>query len=196
MSTKEACYFRALYQVAVTINSSLEPWKVLRAIAESTARTLDTKACSLMLLSPDRRELRHSVDYGLSEWYVRKGPVHVDQSMADALEGRSVAVLDASSDSRVQYGPEAIREGIVSMLSVPMKLRDDVIGVVRVYSAERREFAPEEIEFVEAVANLGAIALDNARRHSEVKNNYDMVSRYIYNDTWVGQFGGSRQKSD
>ncbi len=195
METKEECYFRALYQVAVTINSSLEPWRVLRSIAESTARTLGTKACSIMLLSPDRKELRHSADYGLSEWYVRKGPVNVDHSMAEALQGRSVAVLDAATDSRVQYGPEATREGIASMLSVPIRLRDDVIGVVRLYSAQRREFTPGEMEFVEAVANLGAIALENARRHSEVKSNYDMVSKYVFNDTWVGQFSESARQA-
>ena len=50
------------------------------------------------------------------------------------------------------------------MLSVPIRLRDQVIGVMRVYTSETREFGAEEVEFVQAVANLGAIALENARR--------------------------------
>ncbi len=189
METKE-CYFRALYQVAVTINSSLEPKDVLKSIVQSTAGALGTKGCSLMLLSPDHRELRHGVDFGLSDWYVRKGPVNVDRSMAEALQGRSVAVLDAGHDPRVQYAPENLREGIASILSVPIRLRDEVIGVMRVYSAEPRDFSSGETEFVEAVANLGAIALENARRHDEVQYNYDMVSRYVYNDSWIAQMWG------
>lgn len=187
VKTREACYFDALYHVAATINSSLQPWKVLRAIAQSTASALGAKACALMLLTPDRKELRHSVDHGLSEWYVRKGPVNVDRSMAEALAGHSVGVLNVGDDPRIQYGAEAIREGIASILSVPMWLRDEVVGVVRVYSNEPREFSADEIEFVEAVANLGAIALENARSHAEMKSNYDQLSRYIYSDSWVGQ---------
>ncbi|MGE5618868.1 MAG: GAF domain-containing protein [Sphingomonadaceae bacterium] len=192
MDAKETCYFRALYEVAVTVNSSLQPKDVLKAIVQSTAQALGTKACSIMLLSPDRRELRHGVDYGLSDWYIRKGPVNVDRSMAEALEGRSVAVLDAGSDPRVQYGPQNVQEGIASILSVPMRLRGQVIGVMRVYTDLPREFGTDDIEFVEAVANLGAIALENARRHDEVQTTLDMVSRYIYNDSWSPQSWSNR----
>lgn len=195
MEQREPCYFRALYQVAVTVNSSLEPGDVLKAIARSTAEALGAKACSIMLLSPDRRELRHGVDFGLSEWYVRKGPVSVDLSMAEALKGHSIAVVDAGHDPRVQYGLQNIQEGIASILSVPIKLRGEVVGVMRVYTAEPREFSTEDIEFVEAVANLGAIALENARRHDEVQYNFDMVSRYVYNDTWVAQLWAQERQA-
>lgn len=155
MEAKEARYYRALYQAAKAINSTLDPREVLRAIAESTAVAMGAKACSLMFLSPDRDELLHSAAYGLSDWYLRKGPVRVDLSMAEALLGHSVAVYDAGSDPRVQYRAQAVREGIASMLSVPIWLRDEVIGVMRVYTAEPRQFDAEDVEFVKAVANLG-----------------------------------------
>jgi GAF domain-containing protein len=191
METRESCFFHALYQVAVTINSSLEPKDVLKAIVHSTAGALRAKGCSIMLLSPDRRELRHGVDFGLSDRYIRKGPVSVDLSMAEALQGHSVAVLDAGHDPRVQYAAENLQEGIASILSAPIRLRGEVIGVMRVYTSEPTDFTTAEIEFVEAVANLGAIALENARRHDEVQYNYDMVSRYIYNDIWIDQMWGA-----
>lgn len=187
METKENCYFRALYQVAVTINSSLEPKDVLKSIAQSTANSMKAKGCAIMLLSPDRRELRHSVDYGLSDQYVQKGPVIVDRSLAEVLRGHPVAILDATTDPRCQYRDEAREEGIASILGVPIRYRGEVIGVMRVYTAESREFSPEEVELVEAIANLGAIALENARRHEEMKDNYDMIARYVYSDNWVAQ---------
>ncbi|MCL6451789.1 MAG: GAF domain-containing protein [Acetobacteraceae bacterium] len=123
-------------------------------MAETTTNALGAKACSLMLLSPDRKQLYHSAAHGLSDWYLRKGPVNVDQSMTEAIEGRSVAVLDAGNDPRVQYGPQNVKEGICSILSVPMRLRDEVIGVLRVYTSEPHEFSEEEIKFVEALANF------------------------------------------
>lgn len=187
MTIKESSYFRALYKVAVTINSSLNPKKVLNNIVQSAAETLGAKGISILLLSPDRRELRHTIDYGLSDRYIQKGPVSVDRSIADTLEGRSVVVQDTATDPRLQYGPQAVEEGIASIISVPMWLKGEVIGVLRVYMGERTDFTERDIEFVEAIANLGAIALYNARRHHEVKDNLEMISRYVYSDQWASQ---------
>lgn len=180
-------YYHALYRLAATVNSSLESTAVLNAIAQNVTEAMEAKACAIMLLSPDRRVLRHSTGYGLSDKYLQKGPVMGDLSMSEALAGNSVAVIDAVTDPRVQYGPQNREEGIASILSVPMRLKGQIIGVVRVYTGERKEFGPEEVEFAEAAAHLGAISLDNALHHEELKYNYDMVTRHIYNDTWVGQ---------
>jgi signal transduction protein with GAF and PtsI domain len=182
MDASRGSYFRAIYDIAVTINSGLEPWKLLRTVAQCTAQALDGKACSIMLLTPDGKELRHGAEYGLSEWYVRKGPVTVDTSMREALQGRAIPVVDAETDPRVLYSAEARQEGISSMLSVPLKLKSDVVGVVRVYSAERREFTEEEIEFVEAVGHLGAIALENARNYQQMRDNYETLFKYIHKE--------------
>jgi len=190
METKETRYYRVLYQVAKTINSTLDTREVLGAIAKSAATALEAKACSLMLLSPDKRQLLHSAAYGLSDWYMRKGPVTVDLSISQALAGHTVAVFDAGTDPRVQYRPQAIREGIASILCVPISLRDAVVGVMRVYTAEPREFTAEDVEFVEAVANLGAIALENARRYEDVKANYDGVRQDLLE--WYATWGLER----
>ena len=71
------------------------------------------------------------------------------------------------------------------MLSVPIRLRGSVVGVMRVYSAEHREFGKDDIEFVEAVANLGALALDNASRYTEAKTDLESLRSYVY------RYGGS-----
>ena len=190
MDTQEGRYYRGLYQVALTINSSLDPQEVMRSIAESSANALDAKGASIMLLSPDRKELYHSAAHGLSEWYVRKGPWRVDESMATSLEGRSISIPDVATDPRVQYRPQAAREGIASMLSVPVRLRGEVIGLIRLYSATSREFSHDEIEFLEAVANLGAVAIENARRYAEVKANYEGVRQDLLE--WYATWGLER----
>jgi GAF domain-containing protein len=106
----------------------------------------------------------------------------VASSMSEALQGRAIAVLDAATDPRVLYSAEAQQEGISSMLSVPLKLRSDIIGVVRIYSAEPREFTDDEIAFVEAVGHLGAIALENSRNYQQMKDNYEMLFKYIHKE--------------
>lgn len=156
-------YYRSLYQIAAAVNSARSRDRVLDTIVETVAEALKARGCSIMLLTADREALIHTAAHGLSDWYVRKGPVSTDRSISQALEGKPVAILDATADERVQYREQARQEGIASMLSVPMLLREDIVGVIRVYTGNQHEFTSEEIYFVQAVANLGAIALENAR---------------------------------
>lgn len=170
-------YYQSLYQVAAAANSARTPESVLRSIVERAAQAMGAKGCSLMLLTPDRKVLLHTAAYGLSDWYVRKGPVSADKSISEALEGKPVAVLDATEDERIQYREQAKLEGIASILSVPMMLREEIIGVIRVYTGERRHFTMDDIYFIGAVANLGAIALENARLYDSVRKDYEALRR-------------------
>ncbi|MCK4844012.1 MAG: GAF domain-containing protein, partial [Dehalococcoidia bacterium] len=73
-------YYRSLYEIAAVVNSAGTPDSVLEAIVKTVAEALKAKGCSLMLLTPDREALLHTAAYGLSNWYVRKGPLSADKS--------------------------------------------------------------------------------------------------------------------
>ena len=166
-------YYQELYEVAAVLNSARDPQEVLHAMVACVAKAVGTKGCSLLLLTRDKKALLHTAAHGLSDWYVRKGPGSADKSISESLEGKPVAILDATTDERVQYRKQAKKEGIASILSVPMTLREEIIGVIRVYTAEPRQFSPEDINFVGAVAHLGAIALENARLYENGKKDYE-----------------------
>lgn len=165
-------YYQSLYETAAAINSTRAPEAILNYIVKNVALAMSAKGCSLMLLTPDRKLLLHTAAYGLSDWYVRKGPVSADKSISEALEGKPVAVTDATEDVRIQYREQAKKEGIASILSVPMMLREEIIGVVRVYTEEMFYFSATDMYFVGAVANLGAIALENVRLYEAVQTEY------------------------
>ncbi|HIE16676.1 MAG TPA: HAMP domain-containing histidine kinase [Dehalococcoidia bacterium] len=169
---EEGQRYQLLYSIAQKLNSNLAPHEVLRTIVETTCDAANAKGCSLMLFTPDRQQLVHTLACGLSDWYVRKGPVRVDAALAQALEGKPVMILDASADLRVQYREQAKKEGIVSMLSVPLVRRGEVIGILRIYTSEARRFSDEEIDFFSALANLGAIALERAELLEEEKKQF------------------------
>ena len=135
MEKAESKYYQSLYEVAAAVNSTRASEAILHYIVENVAKTVGAKGCSLMLLTPDRQLLLHTAAYGLSDWYVRKGPVSTDKSISEALQGKPVAVLDATEDERIQYREQAKKEGIASILSVPMMLREEIIGVIRVWTA-------------------------------------------------------------
>jgi signal transduction histidine kinase len=174
MTNKEERYYRSLYEIAAVVNSVHTPESVLDAIVKTVSTVLEAKGCSVMLLTEDRKTLLHTAAYGLSDWYIRKGPVAADKSISEALQGKPVAILNATEDERVQYKAQAKQEGIASMLSVPIFLKEEVVGVIRVYTAEQHYFTNSELYFVQAAANLGAIAL---KRVKELKQCLTEVDR-------------------
>jgi len=177
MERNKEHYYTSLYEMAAALNTSHAPEAILQAVVEGVAKAMEAKGCSLMLLSPDKKVLLHTVAYGLSDWYVRKGPVAADKSISKALEGKPVAVSEATKDERIQYREQAKKEGIVSILSVPMMLREETIGVIRVYTSELYNFTMDDMYFVGAVANLGAIALENVRLYEATQKDYETFRR-------------------
>ncbi len=175
-------YFRALRDVALVINSSLEPGDVLHRITEQTAQTMGCKASTIRLLDSTGRFLLPSAAYGLSATYMRNGPVEVKRSGLDGevLAGKTIHLKDATSDGRFQYPQSAKAEGLVSVLSAPLMADGKAIGLIRVYSDVEREFSPEEQTFMEAVAAISALAIENARLHEALRNNYDLMAKHAY----------------
>jgi GAF domain-containing protein len=97
-----------------------------------------------------------------------------------ALKGETVCLKDARTDKNFQYGAKAAAEGVRSVLVVPLMLEKKAVGVLRVYADKIREFSEKEILFLEAVANLSAIALDNARLHKTLQTRCDLMVAHKY----------------
>jgi signal transduction protein with GAF and PtsI domain len=182
MSGKKMDYFRALYDVARVINASLDPSHVLEEIVQCVTKAMRVKACSIRLLGSLEKKLILGAAFGLSDAYLHKGPILVKESGLDrqALKGRTVCLRDARTDKNFQYGARAAAEGIKSVLVVPLMLEKKAVGVLRVYADIIREFSDKEILFLEAVANLSAIALDNARLHKTLQTRCDLMVAHKY----------------
>ena len=69
---------------------------------------------------------------------------------------------DAANDDRIQYKKEMKEEGIVSMLCVPIKAKEEVIGYMRLFSEFKRNFTDDEITLISALAHHGGLAIQNA----------------------------------
>lgn len=167
---------RVLYKIAKEINSSLDSNKVLNAIVQTITEAIGAKGSALMLLSPDGKKLIHTADYGLSDWYIRKGLDQVDVITTEVLQGKPVWISDMASDPRIQYPKEAKKEGITSLLSLPFRFKSDVIGVLRIYLVKPSIFSEETIEFLDFAVNLGAIALEKARLYESQGKDLENVT--------------------
>lgn len=177
MKGKDMDYFNALYEVARVINASLETTRVLEEIVKCVTSAMNVKASSLRLLDPREKNLVMGAAHGLSADYLQKGQIRVDDSGLDmkALRGKPIYLKDAQTDKNFQYTEKAKTEKIKSVLVVPLMVEKKAIGVLRVYTDKTREFSEREIQFLQAVANLSAIAIDNARMHQNLQKNCDLL---------------------
>jgi len=176
----EVEYLKAVTEVAKALSSTLDASQILDLIVTKAIQILNLKACSLRLLNPKSKQLELACSRGLSNEYLNKGPVAMDRSLARTMTGEVVWIQDAATDARLQYPALAKQEGIASMLSVPVLLEDKVVGVLRLYTAKPRRFLDSQIEFAQSMAEFGALALQNARLHENLRADYQAVMEDIH----------------
>ena len=167
-------------KLAASISSSLDVKKIFQTLTEDIAKNFNVKAASVRLLDDDRRTLKLVASFGLSEQYLKKGEISAEKSIAQALKGKPVVVKDASTDAGVQYKKEKQEEGIVSILCVPIKSMDTVIGVLRLYSDKIRNFTEDEITLVTALAYQGGLAIQNASLYLAVQEDIKGLQEDIW----------------
>ena len=162
----------SLYELGQLVNSTLDMKEVLQLIAEHATRLLGMKACFIRLLDETGSLLYIGGAFGISQAYLNKGPVQVGKSLVDleALRGGVIQVLEVANDSRFQYREEARQEGLRSMLCVPVQAKSRVLGIIRVYSGEPHHFSEQEQNLLRNLANLGAVAIENARSYAELQS--------------------------
>ena len=86
-----------------------------------------------------------------------------------------MAIYDVTDDPRIQYPKEARKEGISSILSVPMVVGGNLIGAVRVYTSEPWEFTMHDVSFVQALAQIAGGAINMARYVKGLKSSIEVL---------------------
>lgn len=184
-------YFRLLHMITRAILSTLDSQQVINLITHKVIEIMQVKACSIRLINETTRELEMIASRGLSEEYLRKGPLHVDRSISPALEGHPVLVLNATNDSRIEYPAEKVQEGIKTILSLPITARERVIGVLRIYTGETRKYSQQEVAFLSALAEIAGVVIMNAKLYE--KTHYNLM---FWKATleYLGFTGGNKKK--
>jgi len=135
---------------------------LINHLAEGAGRAFKAKGCSILLLDDRENKLFRVASYGLSAEYSRKGPIFVkDESQAGTLTGKPVFIQDMQNDPRVQYPEAATKEGIVSMLSIPIKCRKETIGLLRIYHAKSLVFHEEDIDALCVLSEHLGLAIES-----------------------------------
>lgn len=162
---QKARRLETLSQVSETVASNRLIEDVLQLIVTMTAQLMNSKICSIMLVDQDSGELRIAATQSLSEAYRRKPPLKVGQSMSGRAvqDQQPVYVPDVTAEDGYFYRDLAKQEGLHSLLSIPMLMKDNPIGVINVYTSTYHTFTDEEVKTLQAIANQSAVAIEHTR---------------------------------
>lgn len=168
-------HYETMLRVSRAITMSKDPEEVALITVESITTALKAKGCALFLINEKSDELEIAAVYGLSQEYVNKGPVSAMRSIAQSLSEGPVAIYDVSDDPRIQYPDEAQKEGIASILSVPIVIQGHLMGALRVYTADHWEFTLNDVNLVQALAQLAGMAIDMCRIRKGYKASIEVL---------------------
>ncbi len=168
--------YETLIKISRSLSRSKDPEKIIQMTVESIKTAFDIKGCALFLVNMQSKELEVAASTGLSAEYLNKGKVSVLRSIAESLEDGPVAVYDVSDDPRIQYPEAAKKEGIASILSVPIFVGDAAIGAIRVYTAEKWEFTLDDVNFVQALAQIAGILIEMSRLYKGQNEYIDVLT--------------------
>jgi GAF domain-containing protein len=161
--TNEKLNYETLVMISKAIGDSKDPQEIVHLTVRSVYEALGVKGCALFLIDQRSRALEVAASCGLSDEYLNKGPVSALRSIADALQDGPVAITDVSDDPRIQYPEAAQKEGIASILAVPIMIGAEAIGAIRVYTAQPWEFTLADVNFVQALAQIAGTVLEMSR---------------------------------
>jgi signal transduction protein with GAF and PtsI domain len=168
-------YYDAIIKVTNAISHCRDPEEVALTSAESVKTVFDAKGCSVFLLDRETRELKLVASRGLSQEYLNKGPIHFMQSITEAKDAVPIVIDDVRDDPRIEYPLEAQKEGVASLLGVPIVSHNKIIGALRLYTSDPWEFSIQDITVVQAIAQICGMAMDMCRLHKGYKTSIEIL---------------------
>jgi signal transduction protein with GAF and PtsI domain len=177
----------ALAKVSEVITSPQYLDDILDVVTEMAAKAIDAAVCSIFLLNEEGTHLELRSAKRSGNFYRHREPLPLGQGVVGqvAVSGKAAYIADVRTDPRYLRSELAAAEGLVSLLAVPLSVRDRVIGVLNGYTGVARAFSGEQEALFATLANQTALAIENTRlvtntavvreMHHRIKNNLQTV---------------------
>jgi signal transduction protein with GAF and PtsI domain len=175
--TRRRIYLKEFKAISLAISTYEDFELLINHIVEGVTHAFDVKGTSILLFDERDNQLYHVASYGISERYINKGPIFVNAKYCAISTDEPVFIEDLQKDPRIQYPEAAAKEGIASMLSVPIKYRGAAIGVIRVYDSTHLGFHEEDVDSFSVLAQQLGLVIEN----NGLKNFLEMVKESLGN---------------
>lgn len=160
-------HIQAITDISRIITTERTLDELLQRIVLTTARALAYEVCSIWLVddSVSPRRIRLKATQAVDPEYARPRSMGRVEGVAGfvATHNQTLRIRDVLKEPRFKEKDLARKMGLVSMLSVPLQVRDEeIIGVLNVFTNEPHDFPAPEVNLITAIGNLTALAILNA----------------------------------
>ena len=168
----KAQMFESLTKVNEKIQNAYDLEEALEAVTREACQLMSARMCSVLMLDETGDWLELTASHGAGESYRAKPRLHVEESFVGTVVRRCQPIqLRDTQGSHLYHNAELAREeGLVSMLSVPLMLESDPMGVLNVYTGKTHSFSDEEIHILKAFSNVSATAIQRARLNKDIRS--------------------------
>ena len=155
----------AFYDAVKKMGMSSDLQDLMDLATRSAASIMGVKGASIKLLDDSGKKLLFASTYGLSENYLAKGAVDIEKSPINRriIEGSFMAVGNINESEYFQYPEDILKEGIASMVCLPLRIEKMTLGVFCIYSDVSYYFSDSDIRFFSLVSDLTALAIETLR---------------------------------
>jgi diguanylate cyclase (GGDEF)-like protein len=170
-ATREQKRLLDLIKTAKTVVSQLDLDKVLAIILKKAMELTKTGAGSVALYTPETETMRIHAHKGLSKSFIgsREWKVRPDGLTNRILKSKTARVINNTTHEAFFTNPSAMHEGIKSLVCVPLLYSHEIVGILYVDDFTPRTFLTEDLQTLEILASFAAIAIQNARTHSSLR---------------------------
>ena len=163
LKKQEKEYLATLSKISKAITSDLYVEDLLKLVVTLTANVLGAKTCAIWLLDEKENCLKIRATQAFSQDYLKKRSIKFGKGIVGrvARDKKAMVMPNVLEDDRYAEKKLAKKEGFVSMISVPMLVKDRVMGVINAYTIERHIFTKNDIYLLSTVANQAAVAIEN-----------------------------------
>lgn len=154
---------KALSKISKAIASDLYLEDILRLVVSVTAEVMGSNICSLMLIDEKKNELVIRATQSMSEEYNQKPSLKIGEGIAGKAvkQNKPITVKDVTKEKEYKHKDIAKREGLCSLLCVPLAVKGKAIGAINCYTSKPHDFTETEINILSSIANQAAVAIEN-----------------------------------
>ena len=162
---------RSILSVAQVVVSSLELDEVLENILGGAMAIMEMPAGSIALYDEERSELELHCHAGLSENFVAKVAWKVKPGGLThrILKEGELFIVEDTAEAEFFNNPLAVAEGLRSLIAVPLKVQNKIVGVLYVDDFEPRSFSEKRLKSLSILASFASMCIDNARLHERTR---------------------------
>ena len=173
-----------LSQITSTVSALSELDAILKVGVEKTLEFIGGNYGGIMLLNKESQKLTYHVYQGLSDEFVQRAAVKPGEGVNGRVfsTGKAILLDDISAEPEVLHSDLIKTEGLRAFISVPLRFREAVLGVLNCASPRKRHFAEKDMHLLNSIGDQLGLAIGHFRLHKrlqEKRERYRDVARQV-----------------